>query len=145
MQVHGLGSDIEQVAPGPPGQLDAVTDGLPERAAEPGYVRGQAFPRLGRWPGIPQPVNEGVGRHGGSRRQQEYGENAAFPGRPKIVLPVSRPKLNRPEDPKFHDGLASSTACGLAHGWSNGRHGTITPALIPIMAFSHSYPRARIM
>jgi len=113
VQVDRLGIDVEQVAPGPPGQLDAVADGLPERTTEPGYVRGQALPRLGRRPGIPQPVNEGVGRHGGSGRQQEDGEHATFPGRPKIVLPVSRPKLNRPEDPKFHDRLASSTACGL--------------------------------
>jgi hypothetical protein len=60
------------------------------------------------------------------------------------VLPVSRPKLNRPEDPKLHDRLASSTACGQLHGLLNGIHGTIAAALIPAMAFSHS-ARGQVM
>ena len=137
MQVHRLGIDVEHIAAGAPGKLDAVTDRLPQRCAEPGEVGGEALPGLGRWPGVPQPVDEGLCRDYRPRRQQQDGKDAALPGRPQVPLPAGRPELDRPENPKFHDRLASSTACASG-GWSNGMHGTIPSRLIPAMAFSHS-------
>ncbi len=105
MQVHRFGIDVEHITAGAPGKLDIVTGGLAKRGPEPGQIGGQALPGFGRRPGIPQPVDEGLGGDYRPRRQQEDGKDAAFSGRAQVPLPAGRPQLDRPENPKFHDRL----------------------------------------
>jgi hypothetical protein len=68
MQVHLFWIDVEEIAAGTPGKLHLVADRLTERCAEPGKVSGKAFPGLGRWAGVPQPVDERLCRDDRARR-----------------------------------------------------------------------------
>jgi hypothetical protein len=86
VQVDDVRIDVEFVAPGPADQPDAVPHRLAQRGPEPGDVDRQALPGLRRRLGIPDPVNEHVGRHNCARGQHEDGQDASRPGRPKIVL-----------------------------------------------------------
>jgi len=110
VHVNGLGIDLEQIALSPSQQPQVVADGLAERGPEPGHVDRKALAGLGWRLGVPQPVDQGLGRHQRPRREQEHGQDGTSPGPPKILPPPGGPELNRPEDPKFHDRSASFTA-----------------------------------
>src|SRR6266567_3264144 len=125
MQVDRLRIDVEHVASSAPRQPDAIANGLPERRSKPCDVDRETLSCLWRGAGIPQPVNESLSRHYCARRQQEDRQDTSRPGWPKITLLPSRPELNRPEHPKFHDRLASSTTCGQARSrYPKGMYGT---------------------
>src|SRR5215471_12458021 len=91
VEVYRLGIDVENIAPGTPGKLDVVTGPLPQRCPEPGDVGGKALPGLGGRPGVPQPIDEGLGRDDRPWRQQEDGKDAALSGRPQVLWPAGRP------------------------------------------------------
>ena len=129
VQVDDVRIHVEFVTPGPADQPDTLPDGLAQRGTEPGDVDGQALPGLWRRLGIPDPVDEHVSGHDCARSQHEDGQDTPRPGRPELALLPSRPELNRPEHPEFHDRLhvfwlASQLTCWIKK-------------LIPVISTSH--------
>ena len=85
VHVDRLGIYVKHVASRAPGQPYAVAQRLPERRPKPGDVDRETLAGLRRRPGVPHPVNEGLGRHDSARCQQEDGQDPPRPGRPRPI------------------------------------------------------------